>query len=109
MRKPWVHSGDRLWQGGHTLACWGAAQQRGRDLGKVIKSLVDHYLDAVARNNVVPVVCQVIPPSGEGGNEDSPYYGTLSDRAAIRKRLNGYLEEECARRGVLTINPYQRL
>lgn len=82
-----------------------------RPLENVLDELVSNYIYTILLNrmfytDLICIVYSVTPPTENGFDPSSPYYGTLEDRINITKQLNARLEYACRCFGLLFLDVY---
>lgn len=82
-----------------------------RDVDEIINTLVYNYVRTIHTNcalfeSITPVIALVVPPSDLEYNPSFPYWGLLSDRAMITKKLNDMLKHFASRYNIPVIDTY---
>lgn len=67
--------------------------EEGRDVEEILETLCTSYLSTIEANvrqfeKLHVIVCLVVPPSDQGENPEYPFYGMLSERVELTRRLN---------------------
>lgn len=84
---------------------------QGMKTEEIIDSLVAQYIQTIIENrkqfeNLLCVVCSVVPPTDNSFNPKYPFYGSLKTRIAITKQLNHKLHEVCASNNIHVLDLY---
>lgn len=85
--------------------------QLGRDVDEIITTLVHNYVRTIHTNcalfeHITPVIALVVPPSDLEYNPSFPYWGLLSDRAMITRKLNDMLKLFASRYNIPIVDTY---
>src|SRR5579859_1799316 len=86
--------------------------EKGRDLEEILTSLVTNYINVINANrrnypHITCVVMEIMPPTNQCFNPNIPFFGELSDRAAIAKKLNSKLKDACAQNNILFLPTHE--